>query len=133
LVAIFCESSLLSFSARLIRLASIHGITEAGVEAVRPLFPMQRTDETITARAIRTSSVCHVADVLSDPQYQPKDNARVSGVRGCLGVPMVRGEQVVGAIFVARRKPGLFSDTQVQLLKTLRSRMCGCSTKLRFP
>jgi two-component system NtrC family sensor kinase len=31
---------------------------------------------------------------------------------------MVRDEQVVGAIFVARREPGLFSDTQVQLLKT---------------
>jgi K+-sensing histidine kinase KdpD len=31
---------------------------------------------------------------------------------------MVRDEQVVGAIFVARRQPGLFSDAQVQLLKT---------------
>ena len=102
----------------LIRLASIHGMTEAGVEASRRVFPMQRTDGTVTARAIRTRSVCHVADVLSDPQYQPKDAARVTGFRGCLGVPMVRDEQVVGAIFVARRQPGLFSDTQVQLLKT---------------
>ena len=102
----------------LIRLASIHGMTEAGVEAARRVFPMRRTDETVTARAIRTRSVCHVADVLSDPQYQQKDTARVSGYRGCLGVPMVRDEQVVGAIFVARRQPGLFSDTQVQLLKT---------------
>ena len=79
---------------------------------------MRRTDETVKARAIRTRSVCHVADVLSDPQYQLKDTARVAGYRGCLGVPMVRDEQVVGAIFVARRQPGLFSDTQVQLLKT---------------
>src|SRR6516165_1974989 len=102
----------------LIRAASIHGMTEAGVEAARRAFPMRRADGTITARAIRTRSVCHVADVLSDPQYQLKDNARVRGVRGCLGVPMVRDEQVVGAIFVARRQPGLFSDTQVQLLKT---------------
>ena len=102
----------------LIRLASIHGMSEAGVEATRRSFPHRRTDETVTARAIRTRSVCHVADVLSDPQYQRKDAARVIGHRGCLGVPMVRDEQVVGAIFVARRQPGLFSDTQVQLLKT---------------
>jgi len=74
--------------------------------------------ETINARAIRTRSVCHVADVLSDSQYQHKDAARVGGWRGCLGMPMVREEQVVGAIFVARRQPGLFSDTQVQLLRT---------------
>jgi GAF domain-containing protein len=102
----------------LIRLASIHGMTVAGVEASRRAFPVRRTDETVHARAIRTRSVCHVADVVSDPQYQLKDTARVSGYRGCLGVPMVRDEQAVGAIVVARREPGLFSDAQVQLLKT---------------
>jgi len=101
----------------LIHRASIHGMTEAGVEAYRR-NPMRRTDEAVTARAVRTRSICHVADVLSDPQYQRKDTARVSGVRGSLAVPMVRDEQVVGAIFVARRQPGLFSDAQVQLLKT---------------
>src|SRR3974377_2068584 len=81
-------------------------------------FPMLLTEERVTARAIRTRSVCHVADVLSDPEYQQKDTARVSGTRGSLAVPMVRDEQVVGAIFVARKQPGLFSDAQVQLLKT---------------
>jgi GAF domain-containing protein len=102
----------------LIRLASIHGVAEGGVEALRRGFPMRLTDETVTARAIRTRSVCHVADVLSDPQYPLKDTARLGGVRGGLAVPMVRDEQVVGAIFVARKQPGLFSDAQVQLLKT---------------
>ena len=103
----------------LIRLASSHGVTsEAEVEAIRRAFPMRRTDETVNARAIRTRSVCHVADVLSDPQHQQKDNARIGGIRSGLGVPMVRDEQVIGAIFVARRQPGLFSDTQVQLLRT---------------
>ena len=79
---------------------------------------MRRTDETVTARAVRSRSVCHVADLLSDPQYQLKHTVRVSGIRSGLGVPMVRDEQVVGAIFVARTQPGLFSDAQVQLLKT---------------
>jgi GAF domain-containing protein len=44
--------------------------------------------------------------------------ASVGGYHGCLGVPMVRDEQVVGAIFVAKKQPGLFSAAQVQLLKT---------------
>src|SRR5262249_55530615 len=96
----------------LIRLSSVHGVAEAGVEAVRRTFPMRLTDETVTARAIRTRSVCHLADVLSDPQYQVKPTARLSGTRGGLGVPMVRDEQVVGAIFVSRKQPGLFSDAQ---------------------
>jgi signal transduction histidine kinase len=102
----------------LIRLASSHGVAEAGVDALRRNFPMRLTDETVTARTIRTRSVCHVADVLSDPQYQAKHAARLGGFRGCLGVPMVRDERVVGAVFVARKQPGLFSDAQVQLLKT---------------
>ena len=102
----------------LIRVASIHGMTEAGAEASRRVYPMRLTDETVMARTIRTRNVCHVADVLSDPQYQLKEVARVSDFRGGLGVPMVRDQRVIGAIFVGRKQPGLFSDAQVQLLKT---------------
>jgi signal transduction histidine kinase len=113
------ETSIVSIvEGELIRLASIHGETAVGEEAVRRAFPMRLTDESVTARAIRTRSVCHVADVLSVPQYQPKQAALQTRIRGALAVPMVRDEQVVGAIFVARRQPGLFSDAQVQLLKT---------------
>src|SRR5262249_58403790 len=38
--------------------------------------------------------------------------------RGSLGVPMIRDGQVIGAIFVSRRQPGFFADSQVQLLRT---------------
>src|SRR6516164_452837 len=41
----------------IIRLASIHGVAETAVEAVRRTFPMRRTDETVTARAVRSRSV----------------------------------------------------------------------------
>src|SRR5262249_21530910 len=73
---------------------------------------------TVTARTIRSAAICHIPDVLADARYQPKDAARVSGYRGSLGVPMIRDGQVIGAIFVARRQPGLFADSQVQLLTT---------------
>ena len=102
----------------LIRLVSINGIAQEGVEAVRRAYPMRRDNETVTARAIRSGTICHVPDVLSDALYQNKDAARASGFRGCLAVPMIRDGQVVGGIFVARRQAGLFADAQVQLLKT---------------
>jgi GAF domain-containing protein len=101
-----------------IHLVSIHGITDEGIESVRRVYPMRRDGETLTARAIRSSTVCHVADVLSDPLYQSKDAARASGYRSGLAVPMIRDGQVIGAIFVSRKQAGFFTDAQVQLLKT---------------
>ena len=101
-----------------IRLVSINGVTEAGVEAVRRVFPMRRDAETVTARTIRSAAICHIPDVLDDPLYEAKDTARASEFRGCLGIPMIRDGQVVGMIFVARKYPGPFADSQIQLLNT---------------
>src|SRR3974390_2164751 len=99
----------------MIRLASINGIAEEGVEALRRTFPLRLDDESVTARAVRTCAICHVPDVLTDAH---KDVAQVSGYRACVAVPVIRDGQVIGAIFVARKKPGLFADAQVALLKT---------------
>jgi two-component system, NtrC family, sensor kinase len=101
-----------------IRLVSIDGYSETGVEAVRKLFPMRRDAETVTARTFRSGAICHIPDVLEDPLYEAKDTARTSGYRGCLGVPMIRDGHVIGMIFVARKYPGPFADSQIQLLKT---------------
>src|SRR5262249_13481700 len=103
----------------LIHLVSLHGVTEeAGVEAVRQAFPMRLDAETVSARAARTGLLLHSADVLADLRYEQKGAARAGGYRACLGVPMVREGQVIGVIFVARAAPGLYSDSQVELLKT---------------
>ncbi len=101
----------------MLELASVHGVSTEGIEAVRRVYPMRQDSETITARAVRTGDIVHVADVLADPQYETKHAARIAGYRACLGVPMVREGRVIGTIFVARTQPGLFADSQVQLLK----------------
>jgi GAF domain-containing protein len=117
-----CDAEISAISmveGELIRLVSINGVSKEGVEAVRNAFyPMRRDDEAVTARAIRSGAICHVPDVLDDALYPHKDAARVSGFRGCLGVPMIRDGQVIGAIFVARRQPGFYTDAQVQLVQT---------------
>src|SRR5262250_2279499 len=94
------------------------GISEAGAGPIRGAYPMRVDAQTVSARAVRTSAIVHVPDVLDDPEFALREGARAAGFRGSLGVPMLRDGQVVGAIFVARSEPGLFSDTQVELLKT---------------
>jgi PAS domain S-box-containing protein len=100
-----------------LQLAALHGVTRAGVEAVRRVFPLPLDFDNITSRVFRDRAVVHVADVMSDPTYAMKTAARSAGWRSGLGVPMLRDGQVIGVIFVGRPTPGLFSDQRVELLK----------------
>src|SRR5579862_6216912 len=102
----------------LIQLASIHGVSDEGMAALRGLYPLPLEGETITARTARGAAVVHVADVLADPTYDTKVAALAAGYRACLGVPMMRDGQVIGVVFVGRKEPRPYSDNQVQLLKT---------------
>jgi PAS domain S-box-containing protein len=101
----------------LIKVAGIRGITREGVEHVRAHFPMPLDRQTVTARTINSGTVVHIGDVLADSTYDNKGLAAQTGYRSCLGVPMHHKGQVVGAIFVARTEPGLFSENQIRLLQ----------------
>jgi GAF domain-containing protein len=116
-----CEadvSGISHFDGEALQLVALHGVTQEGEDAARAVFPMRPDAETIAARAFRAAAVVHVADVLADPDYEVKDAARAGRFRGALGVPMLREGRVVGVIFVARTEPGLFANTQVELLRT---------------
>jgi GAF domain-containing protein len=106
------------FDGTLLQLAALHGVTREGVEAVRAVFPMRLDAETMSARAYRGRAVIHEQDVFADPRYQVKDTALAAGWRGGLAVPMLRGKEVIGVIFVGRSTARLFTDSQVELLKT---------------
>jgi len=102
----------------LLPLAALYGVTREGVDAITRAYPMRADANTISARAVRSRAVIHDPDMLADPGYETKEAARASGFRSGLGVPMTCEGEVIGAIFVGRSKPGLFSERQVELLKT---------------
>ena len=74
--------------------------------------------ETLVGRVALSGETVHILDVLSDPQYGPKDDIRASGVRTILGVPLTREGKVVGVITLAHEPILPFSSEQIELVRT---------------
>jgi GAF domain-containing protein len=94
-----------------------YNFTPDALEIEQRLYPYRPDRRRVAGRVILTRSVVHVEDVLTDPEY-PQDVARAGGWRAVLGVPLLREGSPLGAITVIRARPGPFSPTQVELLKT---------------
>src|SRR5882724_7960160 len=61
-------------------------------EALRRVFPVPATRDTLTGRAILDRRVVHVADVTTEPGYAMMPLAKEVGYRSFLSVPMQRDE-----------------------------------------
>ena len=72
----------------------------------------------IVGRSATEGRVVHVADVLSDREYQWSAAQKIGGYRATLGAPLLRDGKVVGVIFVAKKKPEPYSAKQIELVTT---------------
>jgi GAF domain-containing protein len=99
-------------------LAAVHGVTPEMRDAIVRYFPMPLTEKTLSAGAVRTRAVQQSHDVLTDPNYHMPEVARAGAWRSGIAVPMTRGDEVIGAIFVGRGETALFPPAKVELLKT---------------
>jgi GAF domain-containing protein len=87
------------------------------VATVHRLYPRRLSDPGHAVQAIRERRTIHIADVLEQPTSL-REVDESGGFRGELIVPIMKGEQAIGAIGVWRTTPGLFSNQQVKLLET---------------
>ena len=111
-------SALFQFDGELIHQVAQHNFTQEALEEVRGVYPARPSRAHGSARAILERAIVHIPDVEADPEYQFPDLIRAVGLRSGLYVPMMREGNPVGVIMVARATPGLFSDSEVELLKT---------------
>ncbi|MCE9657582.1 MAG: GAF domain-containing protein [Burkholderiales bacterium] len=107
-----------TFDGELIRMGCSAGISPAGVEAVARHFPMRPGGHSITARVVAEGAVLNVADLLALQGNRLAPAASAAGLRGALGVPMLRRQEVIGAIVVGRAAIGEFAAQEVELLQT---------------
>src|SRR5262249_38948855 len=106
-----CEatnSGVFRFDDGLIHLAAHHNWSAEGLEAVLRVFPIPPGRGSVTARAILTRAVSHVLDIAEDPEFTFTPIAR-AGFRTTLAVPMLRDDQPIGAITVARMERRSFT------------------------
>jgi two-component system, NtrC family, sensor kinase len=96
-----------------------YGSSREALTAVRALFPLPLDMSTPPGIAILTRSVVQVPDI-EDPSAleRVRQGGRRLGFRSVVMVPMLREGEPIGALGVARREPGRFSDAEVGLLKT---------------
>ena len=74
--------------------------------------------ESVLGRAVARRAPLQVADIYDEPNYPLRTIVERMGLRAILGVPLMREDRVIGALMVARKKPGLFPTETVDLLQT---------------
>jgi signal transduction histidine kinase len=60
----------------------------------------------------------HIPDVLADPECELPEPYRKEGMRSALAVPLLRENNLIGAITIHRRDVRPFSEKQIALLQT---------------
>ncbi len=58
----------------------------------------------------------HLPDALADPRFTDLRRQRHSRARTMLGVPLLRDQEVIGVVFLARTEVKPFSDKQIELV-----------------
>jgi len=94
-----------------------HGLSPEGVEAQRRAFPMALDRSTAAGRAIMSGAPAHIPEIEADPDYKLVQLARDVAARSVSSVPILRGDQPIGAITVMRAQMGLLPDRQIDLLR----------------
>ena len=103
------------FDGELIHLASHYNLAPTTAEFFQEQWPMRPGRELAMSRAILDCAVVHIADLEQDSEYRP---GRGRIYRSVLAVPLLRRGSPIGAVAVTRAHPGLFSDQEIELLKT---------------
>jgi GAF domain-containing protein len=67
-------------------------------------------------RVAKTKKIVHVDDVLAQPEHAQGALAKAAGARTMLGVPMLKADELVGAIFIYRQEVRPFTEKQIELV-----------------
>ena len=105
-----------------LHLVATHNTPPAFVEARRSL-PLRPNKENPIGRVLATRTVIHVADLAGDERYTERRDPDVvaavelGGIRTFVAVPMLKENNLIGALIVYRQEVRPFTDKQIELVK----------------
>ncbi|MGQ0683887.1 GAF domain-containing protein [Bradyrhizobium sp.] len=79
---------------------------------------LQPGRESLIGRTLLARTVVQIEDVLTDTDYQFPDMQKAAGYRSLLGVPLMRGGEPIGVLFLGRKSVESYSHKQVELVST---------------
>jgi signal transduction histidine kinase len=111
-----CEAkfgTLLLFEEDQLRLVAMHG-------APREFEELRRRDPAIPTyvrRLVEARQIVHVADITAEDPHASSPLVKLAGARSFILVPMLKGNELIGAITIYRQDVGPFSDRQIALVQ----------------
>jgi signal transduction histidine kinase len=75
-------------------------------------------DASLIGRVSRERQTLHVADIMADPTVAESDRLISNGARTALGVPLLRGDQLLGAIIIVRIEVRPFEPREIELVES---------------
>ncbi len=85
------------------------------IERTTPIPPGTGT---VVGRAAMQRAVVEIADAMVDPLYEKKQDAEIAQVRSMIGVPLMRENEPIGVIALARTRVEPFVQREIDLVTT---------------
>jgi GAF domain-containing protein len=96
--------------------ANVGDFDREGLERNWGNQPIEPDRRSLTGRVLMEKRTITIVDVLADPEYDA--GAGLFNVRSIIGVPLTRGDEIVGVLILRRDEPKPFTPDQIHLVET---------------